>query len=194
MTLHVARWEWRTFGPEAGPAEARIRAAAFETGSLNETYVLAPTDRVVARIRNGQLEARWLVESGDAGLELWRTEIKTGLPLPAQRVAELFRLWNLHPPTPTRAEYTADQFRLELIKPHAQLDTIDVTGSRVRASIQGGMAEFADLRAGAEPLKMVGVDAADSDTVRRTVIELDLGGAEPRNYLKALRGLATPRR
>ena len=88
MTLHVARWEWRTFGPEAGSAEARIRAAAFETGSLNETYFLAPSDRVVARLRNGQLEARWLVEPGDSGLELWRTEIKTGLPIPAQRVAD----------------------------------------------------------------------------------------------------------
>lgn len=194
MTLHVARWEWRTFGPEAGPAEARVRAAAFETGSLNETYVLAPTDRVVARLRHGQLEARWLVELGDGGLELWRTEIKTGLPIPAQRVAELFRLWNLHPPTLTRAEYTADQFRTELVQPHAQLDTIDVTGSRVRASIQGGMAEFADVRAGAATLKMVAVDAADSDTVRRTVMDLGLGHAEPRNYLKALRGITAPGR
>lgn len=194
MTLHVARWEWRTFGPVAGQAEARIRAAAFETGSLNETYILAPSDRVVARLRNGQLEARWLVETGEAGLELWRTEIKTGLPLPAQRVAELFRLWNLHPPTLTRAEYTADQFRLELVQPHAQLDTVDVTGSRVRASIQGGMAEFADLKAGGAPLKMVGVDAADSDTVRRTIVDLALSGAEPRNYLKALRGITAPGR
>lgn len=194
MTLHVARWEWRTFGPEAGPVEARIRAAAFETGSLNETYILAPSDRVVARLRNAQFEARWLVETGEAGLELWRIEIKAGLPLPAQRVAELFRLWNLHSPTLTRAEYTADQFRWELVQPHAQLDTIDVTGSRVRASLQGGMVEFAELKAGAAPLKMVAVDAADSDTVRRTVVDLGLGSAEPRNYLKALRRIDTPGR
>src|SRR6478735_2824453 len=72
MDKIIPRWEWRTFGPSFGPAEAQF-AALEPTGiqESDELYLLSGMGDNV-KVRDDLMDIKVFVETDAAGLEPWR--------------------------------------------------------------------------------------------------------------------------
>ena len=83
MDKIIPRWEWRTFGPSFGPAEAAF-AALEPTGiqESDELYLLSGMGDNV-KVRDDLMDIKVFVETDAAGLEQWGPVLKATFPLAA---------------------------------------------------------------------------------------------------------------
>ena len=79
----TTRWEWRTFGPGFGRAEA-VFAAMTPTAvqESDEVYLLGPGPDVV-KVRADLMDVKTLREVDDHGFERWEPVLKAAFPMAA---------------------------------------------------------------------------------------------------------------
>lgn len=190
MTEVVPRWEWRSFAPEFGEAEARI-AAGERTRAVDsaEVYILSRRSNVNVKAREGVLNVKVLLNVNEEKLEQWTPALKALFPLDAETVEEVLRMLHVPIPADLTGAYSLDRVVAEVAAGHFDLACVRVAKRRACHSINGCKAEIADLRVDGEPIRTVAVEHEDPRVVSLTVHSLGLGRLENVNYIRGLKRL-----
>src|SRR6187397_2732132 len=187
MDKIIPRWEWRTFGPSFGPAEAKF-AALEPTGvqESDELYLLSGMGDNV-KVRDDLMDIKVFVETDAAGLEQWRPVLKATFPLAAAdtiRVLEALRV----PVVPLERErYTLDQFLAELAGD--ALRQVNVHKRRVRYRIGGCTSEVTDVVADGRATRTSAIELEDADAVVAAVRSVGLAAYLNTSYSRGLAAL-----
>ena len=195
MAAIVPRWEWRTFGPGVDVAAPHF-AALTSTGvqESDETYLLSGA-RPTAKVRDGLMDIKSLVETDSHGLEQWKPVMKVAFPLVAADVGATFAALGLPAPPLIRDAYTYDQFVAELVGPGG-LRPVAVHKRRVRYVINGCTSEVTDVTVDGIPGRTVAIESEDEAAVIEAVASVGLAEYVNTSYppgLEALLDGAPPR-
>ena len=143
----IPRWEWRTFGDNFAGSDNPF--AAFEAGGTqdsDEIYFLSPATSENVKVRDGLMDIKKFQRANPDGLEQWKPVLKHGLSLCLRRMrVPCLKSWVWTAPRWLAHEYTLDQFTQELITPVAGMRVVNVHKTRTRYTVDGCMAEVADV-------------------------------------------------
>lgn len=159
-TSEPPRWEWRIFGADLSALEARLGAPIDAQRRSEEIYLLNAATPHSAKIRDGALEVKRLLQVED-GLELWSPAFRGAFPLPAASIEQAFAALAIPAPALDAASYDQDAFLGEIVANCRALRPIAVKKARRRFAFGGCSAESVRLQIGAAPLESVAVECAD---------------------------------
>jgi exopolyphosphatase/guanosine-5'-triphosphate,3'-diphosphate pyrophosphatase len=131
-----------------------------------------------------------LQQVNEDGLEQWKPIMKGAFPLPVAEITNVFAAFRVQPPAFARTEYTLQQFIDELIKTSRHLRAIDVKKVRTGYTINGCIAEMAEVTADGRKVRTVAIESEDPARVIATVRQLGLDRFPNINYLRGLKTLA----
>jgi exopolyphosphatase/guanosine-5'-triphosphate,3'-diphosphate pyrophosphatase len=190
MNSPAHRWEWRVFGARFPAAEKVLDSLTPNTEPqvTEETYLLG-NHHVNVKIRFDLLDVKSLLEVDENRLELWAPELKTEFPISAVDVAAVHDIWDLEPPTLERTSYTMEQFVDELIAPDPHLEVAPVRKKRLRYTLDGCMAEMAEVAVGGQRTGTIAIEAEDPSAVWALVEKLGLSDHMNTSYSQGLRRL-----
>ena len=185
----VARWEWRIFGKgNFGEAEKMIRALPMDSNKkTDEEYILSRKSDENVKIRFDLIDVKSLQKVNEDNLEQWLPVLKTGFPIAADKLAELFKILKVELPKLERAEYTHDQFIDELVKTNPDLVLVKVKKNRDIYKIDGTTAEVAETEFNGVPWRTVCVEHEDPALIMKVVGKLGLTGEPNMNYIHAMK-------
>jgi exopolyphosphatase/guanosine-5'-triphosphate,3'-diphosphate pyrophosphatase len=155
VTEIVPRWEFRSFGPSFPVSEERIAAlgSSGETVDSDETYLLSDGPANV-KIRDELIDVKVPVHVQD-GLEQWTPMMKTGFPVSAADVVEMYRAWQRPEPTLAREAYSWESFLDEVVGVDPGIAVLDVHKRRARFTLGGCVGELTDLEVGERSTKTI---------------------------------------
>jgi exopolyphosphatase / guanosine-5'-triphosphate,3'-diphosphate pyrophosphatase len=186
----VPRWEWRTFGPDLGGAEARFAELEIErVDDSDETYLLSSESDASVKIRGGQMDVKTLQAVNDDGLEQWLPVLKASFPLSAADMATVFEALAVPAPEPAREEYTLEQLQAELIEPAPGLQAVGVHKHRDHYTLGGCMSELSVIRTEAGELTTIAVESPDAEAVITAVRDIGLASRENTCLARGLKAL-----
>lgn len=188
MAAIVPRWEWRTFGP--GVELAAPRFAALEVTGVqdsDETYLLSGT-RATAKVRDGLMDIKALIELDWAGLEQWHPVLKTAFPLAAPDVARTFEALGLPVPALDRDTYSFDEF-VAAFSGDGGLRPVAVHKHRVRYVINGCTSEISDVTADGIAGRTLAIESEDEQAVIDAVASVGLGDYVNTSYARGIEAL-----
>ncbi|MGC2110445.1 MAG: hypothetical protein WA655_13065 [Candidatus Korobacteraceae bacterium] len=191
MEKIIPRWEWRTFGQSFGEADDKFAALVpKDVQDSQELYFLSSVANENVKVRDQLMDIKTLQEVNADGLEQWRPVMKAGFPLTVADVTKVFVALGVAAPTVTRPAYTMEQFIEDLVKPEPRLRAVDVHKRRSRYTIDGCMAEVAEVVADGKKIRTVALELEDAARVIATVRKLGLDRFKNINYLQGLKQLA----
>jgi exopolyphosphatase/guanosine-5'-triphosphate,3'-diphosphate pyrophosphatase len=171
----VARWEWRTFGPRLGTAEARLAAMEpTQVRDSDEIYILALGREASIKARDGVMDVKRLEHVNADGLEQWLPVVKATYPLRAEGIREAIGALGAEIPPLQRDEYTLEQFLDEVVGPSPQLMAIAVHKHRVHYTVDGCMTERSEVRTDHGTAQTIAIESEDPARVVATVLALGL--------------------
>ena len=185
----VARWEWRTFGEGSfGKCEETIRALGMDSNKkTDELYILSKKSDENIKIRFDVVDVKALQNVNEDKLEQWLPVLKTGFPIKAETLADLFKIFKTAAPEFKREEYTYEQFLDEVIRPCADLELVTVKKNRDIFKIDGTTAEIAEASFNGKPWRTICVEHEDPALIMKVVKSLGLEGKENVNYIQAMK-------
>jgi exopolyphosphatase/guanosine-5'-triphosphate,3'-diphosphate pyrophosphatase len=190
MDSHRPRYEYRAWEKRLELPAARLESLAEcrEIRASVEHYVLArPAPRANPKARYHQLDIKVLGSVRD-DFERWEVRLKSSFPLDAAVIAdEFFPLLGLAVPRLDREEYSASEFLDEIVAPHPDLMSVEVTKLRRSYSLAGCLAEIADVTVEGRDVQTVAVESADLAAVREARGLVGLGDYENVSYPAYLR-------
>ena len=196
MSAIIPRWEWRTFGPTFGAAEAAF-AAMESTGTQesDELYLVSP-DGDTVKVRFELMDIKLLRETDAAGLQRWEPVLKTGFPLDQGVVAQVADALKVGTPALARDRYTLDQLIDEVLVPTGQVRAVQVHKRRVRYTVLGCTAEVSDVVADGRTTRTIAIESPDATAVVSAVALVGLDGFVNTSYPRGLVALLddVPRR
>jgi exopolyphosphatase / guanosine-5'-triphosphate,3'-diphosphate pyrophosphatase len=185
----IPRWEWRTFGDNFDGANNPF--AAYKGGDSkgsDEVYFLSPVTSENVKVRDGLMDIKMFQHANADGLEQWKPILKHGFPLPADNVRTVCEILGITVPQLERSEYTQQEFIDELMKP-AGVRAVQVHKDRTRYTVEGCMAEVADVTADGKKTTTIALELEDAAQVIATVRKLGLDRYENISYPKGLKRL-----
>ena len=186
----IPRFEFRAFAQSFGRVigEIRRRATPELIRESTDTYLVTTgNDTHNVKLRYNQLDVKELIHV-EQELEQWYPALKLDFPVAARRISEeIFPVLNAQAPALSRETYTAEQFLLEAIWPHPEVDQARVFKQRFHFVIEGCMVEINDLLVNGAAIKSVAVEAADAAAVLRVRDMVGLRPYENVNYLLAIK-------
>lgn len=186
MTI-IPRWEWRTFGSRLGnPAAVFGKVPPTGTHESDEVYFLTASGANV-KVRDDLIDIKVLRDVNDTGLEQWVPVMKAGFPVGAMQLAEIFGALGLFTPALEREAYSLARFLEDLVEPNPEIQSVKVQKLRVRYSIDGCMAEFADVVVNGRTTQTIAVESDDPGAVAATVRSLGFGDYLNTSYPAGLR-------
>lgn len=190
MPHEIARYEFRSFAPDFGQVEQRLRAAGGvpQIRDSAEFYLVSRPDEIHnVKIRAGCLDIKVLLQT-TAGLEQWDPRFKLPFPLADAAVAEV-----LLPALAVNAELPAgagasigrlvEEFRG---RPHGVV-VVDVHKRRTGFLVGECIAEIVEVTFDGAALRSICVESTEPDRVRRVITELGLDAHLNLSYLTAVR-------
>ena len=187
----VPRWEWRTFGPRLGEAEARLEAMEpTQVRDSDEVYVLARGREASIKARDGVMDVKRLERVDADGLEQWLPVVKARYPLRAEGIREAIAALGADAPPLRRDEYTLEQLLDEVVGPSPQLMAIAVHKHRTHYMVDGCMTELSEVRTDHGAAKTIAVESEDPARVVATVRALGLELAPNVSLPRELKTLA----
>ena len=185
----VARWEWRVFGKgDFGEAEKMIRALPMDSNKkTEEEYILSRKSDENVKIRFDLIDVKSLQNVNADNLEQWLPVLKTGFPIAADKLAELFKILKVELPKLERTEYTHDQFIDELVKTNPDLVLVNVKKNRDIYKIDGTTAEVAETEFNGVPWRTICVEHEDPALIMKVVGKLGMKGEPNMNYIHAMK-------
>jgi exopolyphosphatase / guanosine-5'-triphosphate,3'-diphosphate pyrophosphatase len=190
MAEIVPRWEWRTFGDSFGDADARF--AALDAGDVQESdeiYFLSPANDANVKVRDKLMDIKTLQQVNADGLEQWKPVMKGTFPLKSRDVVRVFDLLGIECPTLGRGSYALDGFIEQLANPDPQLRVVNVHKKRAHYTIDGCMAEMADVVIDGRKTRTVALELEDPARVITTVRDLELDRFPNISYPRGLKQL-----
>jgi exopolyphosphatase/guanosine-5'-triphosphate,3'-diphosphate pyrophosphatase len=187
----IARWEWRSFGPQFGPAGQQLSSLAPDrVEESDETYVLAAGCDASVKVRAGGIDVKHLLQVDEDGLEQWMPVLKARFPLSRDDARLVLETLGAPGPPPDGVVDTLD----DLVGMSAGAVAFDVHKHRAHYTIGGCMAELTEIRGESGAVRTMAIEANDAARVRAAVSELGLSGRRVEcmaRGLKALEGITT---
>jgi exopolyphosphatase/guanosine-5'-triphosphate,3'-diphosphate pyrophosphatase len=182
----VPRWEWRSFGEDFGPAEARFAALEpVKVQESDEIYVLSTRGDASVKVRDALMDVKHLEKVNDDGLEQWIPVLKVEFPLAAADAATLLAALGAAGyvgEVPTLADL------LRLVEAAPGLRWVGVHKRRARYTVGGCMSELSEISADGHATRTIAVELEDPALVIAAVRDLGLGD---RPNICMARGLKT---
>jgi hypothetical protein len=142
---------------------------------------------VNAKVRDDLFDVKTLESTRD-GFERWSPGNKATFPLSAAWLrAEILPLWQLESPRLLRLDYTSQQLIDEVVDPHPELAAMPVQKLRHAFTLDGCIAEVADVAIGSRALQTAAIESADLDALRASVERTGLTTATNTSYPKIIR-------
>jgi len=184
----VPRWEWRCFAVSlATIAQAVAIPSDAASRESDEIYVLCPTGRDNAKIRDGVLDIKRLCQVDADGLELWEPVFKARFPLNRSDLAAVSAVWPLPLETLPRESYTIEQFIEAVILLRTDLHVARVHKSRRAFTFAGCIAELVRIAVESRTLESFALEHEDPKRVLVALVALGLDGHANTNYSRGLR-------
>lgn len=185
------RWEWRTFGSDLSSIEAKIGLAIqVPPRRTEEIYLLSSATPHSAKIREGALEVKRLLQVADSGLELWSPAFRAEFPVSADAVMEAFEALELGPPRLHAEDYDLSAFLDEIVSRCAALRAITVKKARRQFVFFNCAAEFVRLRVDDVPLESFAVESDKPSSVLAALRELGLDPKANVSFPKGIESVA----
>jgi exopolyphosphatase/guanosine-5'-triphosphate,3'-diphosphate pyrophosphatase len=183
----IPRWEWRTFGPSFGPAEAHF-GALEPTGvqESDELYLLSAAGDNV-KVRDDLMDIKVFVETDSAGLEQWRPVLKASFPVAAADVSRVLDALRVPGVPLERERYTLDQFLAEVAGD--ALRPVRVHKRRVRYRVGGCTSEVTDVVADGHATRTIAIESEDAAAVVAAVRSVGLDAYVNTSYPRGLTAL-----
>ena len=190
MNAIIPRFEFRAFAQNFGMVEEKIRKLAeFERfRESSEIYILsAANNHNNTKIRNNMMDIKRFVKE-EKGLQQWEPKMKAEFPIKVNVICdEVFPAFGVAVPAFHRPEYTLAQFLEDIIKPHPELALAYVLKRRFGYSIEGCLAEIADLLINGAAIKTLAVESVNVEAVLKVKATLGLQEYENVNYVLAIK-------
>ncbi len=190
MNAIIPRFEFRAFAQNFGMVEEKIRRLGkFEKfRESSEIYILsAANNKYNTKIRNNLMDIKFFLKD-EKGLQQWEPKIKAEFPIKENVICdEVFPAFGVAVPVLHQPGYTLAQFLEDIIKPHPELSLAYVFKRRYGYSIEGSIAEIADLLINGAAVKTIAVESVDVETVLKVKATLGLQEYENVNYVLAIK-------
>jgi exopolyphosphatase/guanosine-5'-triphosphate,3'-diphosphate pyrophosphatase len=186
----VPRWEWRTFGPDLGDAEARFKALhVVDVQNSEEIYLVSAATDANVKIRDQLLDIKRLERVDEHGLEQWRPELKAPFPIGASAVARARAVLGLPESRPAASALALEQFIAAMTSASVHVRVVNVRKTRTRYLVDGCISELTTVVADGTKLRTVAIEDADAQKVIAAVRSMALGGLPNISYPRALKQL-----
>ena len=186
------RFEFRVWGKDVDEAATRLRSSAAWSGepaTSRETYVVALARADVnAKIRAGLMDVKAL-KTVVRDCEQWYPWLKTEFPVSAELVEEILPRLGVAGATTSRRSYGFVEFVDQVVRAEPLLRVVNVEKTRSRYTIDGCLAEVADVTADGRRLRTLAVESEDIDGLVAVRQHLGLEGCENTNYPRALKAV-----
>ena len=190
MTEILPRYEFRAFAQNFGMVETKMRklAKCEQIRESSEIYIIsAANSENNTKIRDRKMDIKIFVEKRE-GLEQWNPRMKGEFPMKAEVLQkEVFPAFGVAEPGFQREEYGLQEYLGEIIFPHPQLTAVNVFKLRFAFTVNGCIAEIADLLINGAAIRTVAVEHTDIGAILKAKEMLGLEEYENVNYLRAIK-------
>lgn len=186
----VPRWEWRAFGDSFGGTDnpfAGYRPSG--TQDSDEIYFLSPATSENVKVRDGLLDIKKFQLANADALEQWKPVLKHGFPLRVAEIKSMFEVLGVPAPALARTEYALQQLIDEVITRVPGMRVVKVHKARTRYSVEGCMAEMAQVTADGKSTRTIALELEDAAKVIAAVRKLGLESYGNVSYPKGLKRL-----
>ena len=184
------RFEFRAFAQNFGIVEENLRklSPVEKIRESSEIYIMsAGNNQNNTKIRDKFMDIKVFVTE-EKGLEQWNPLMKGEFPMKTSMIKdEVFPAFGVALPEFKRDDYTLDQFLSELVSPHSDLKAVNIHKRRFGFTINGCIAEYAEILVNGASIKSVNVESVDLDAILQAMDMLSLKGYENVNYLLAIK-------
>lgn len=184
------RFEFRAFAQSFGLVEEKMRALSpvEQIRESLEIYIVsAENSDNNTKIRDQLMDIKVLVQKKQ-GLEQWNPRMKGQFPMAAEVIGEqVFPAFGVPCPAFGRDSYTLRQFVEELVMPHPALVPVHVFKRRFGFTINGCIAELAEIYINGARIMTASVESEDVDAVLKAKEMVGLAGYENVNYVLAIK-------
>lgn len=190
MADSAPRYELRAFAQNFGMVETRLRnlAKCEQIRESDEVYIIsAGNNENNTKIRDGKMDIKVFVEKRE-GLEQWNPRMKGEFPMQTEVLKkEVFPAFGVAEPDFRRTVYSLQEYLDEIIYPHPQLAAVNVHKLRFAFTVNGCIAEIAQLLINGAAIQTVAVEHTDIAAILRAKEMLGLNDYENVNYLRAIK-------
>ena len=184
------RFEFRAWARNFGLVETRMRRLSRCQGirESDEVYIVSPgNERNNVKIRDAKLDIKELIRERD-GLEQWSPRMKGEFPMAAEALrAEVFPALGVTMPVLERDDYALDAFLDGIVRPHRELVAARVFKRRFAFTVNGCMAEHAEVWINGAGLQTAAVESTDVAAILEALRLLGLDDYENVNYLRTVK-------
>lgn len=184
------RFEFRAFAQNFGIVEEKMRALSpvDQIRESLEIYIMsAGNSENNTKIRNDLMDIKVLVQV-QKGLEQWNPRMKGQFPMAVEVIRdEVFPAFGVPMPEFKRESYTLVQYIEEIIKPHPQLAAVNVFKRRMGFTINGCIAELAEVYVNGARLMTANLESTDVEAILAARKMIALEEYENVNYLLAIK-------
>ena len=190
MVEVLPRYEFRAFAQNFGMVETKLRrlAKCEQIRESSEIYIVsAANSDNNTKIRDRKMDIKVFIEKRE-GLEQWNPRMKGEFPMQTDLLKrEVFPAFGVAAPDFKRVEYTLQEYLDEIIFPHPQLTAVNVFKLRFAFTVNGCIAESAQLLINGAAIQTVAVEHTDITAILKAKEMLGLQEYENVNYLRAIK-------
>ncbi|HNT65903.1 MAG TPA: hypothetical protein PKN04_09020 [bacterium] len=184
------RFEFRAFAQNFGIVEQKMRALGpvEQIRESLEIYIMsAGNNENNCKIRNNLMDIKVFVQN-QKGLEQWNPRMKGEFPMSVEVIRkEVFPAFGVTMPDLKRDVYTLSQYIDEIIKPHPDLAAVNVFKRRMGFTINGCIAELAEVYINGAKIMTANLESVDIDAILAAKKMVALSDYENVNYLLAIK-------
>ena len=184
------RFEFRAFAQNFGIVEEKMRSLSpiDQIRESLEIYIMsAGNNENNTKIRNDLMDIKVFVQE-QKGLEQWNPRMKGQFPMAAEMLRnEVFPAFSVAMPELRRDLYTLEQYITEIIKPHPGLAAVNVFKRRMGFTINGCIAELAEVYINGARTMTANLESVDVDAILAAKKMIALEDYENVNYLLAIK-------
>ena len=187
------RFEFRSFGQDFNnQAERMARLSVPIPEKLwvrhsPEIYIMSRINDINnTKIRDGKMDIKTYIQTVD-GLEQWNPLTKTEFPVSMDFLkSDIFPAFQVDVPHLDKSEYTMDKF-LEMVKSQSELQAVSVVKERFGYMVNDTICEVGNILINGEKVMTINSESTELDDIKKTIIDIGLGGVENINYLQAIK-------
>jgi hypothetical protein len=183
------RFEFRIFANKLSFTEQLFQQYASKPviRESSEIYIVSSkTNTHNTKIRYDLLDIKRLLKT-EKGFEQWSPVLKASFPLSKEIINELFFVFNTRPPQILKSEYSLAEFIADIIQPHPDLYSVNVTKKRWGYMINNCISELAEVQIDNKFIKTAAIESTEISDILKTIKMLQMDQYKNTNYLVAIK-------
>ena len=187
------RFEFRSFAQDFNMQAERLASLSIPIPEKlrirhsSETYIMSRTNDINnTKIRDGKMDIKKYVQTVDQ-LEQWNPLTKTEFPVSVHFLkSDIFPAFQVEISIFENTEYNMDEF-IAIIKEHPDLQAVSVVKERFGYMVNDTICEVGNILINGEKVMTINSESTELDDIKKTIIDIGLGGVENINYLQAIK-------